>query len=67
METLKDKMDDKSYQLFFDTLAANQFTSWLINKTSYLGSSRHDVFQGSNLTFGCKKLADFQFLQYSIQ
>ena len=67
METFKDKMDDKSYQLIFDKLAANQFTHWLITKTSYLGSSRHDVFKGTNLTFGWKKLADFQFLQYSIQ
>ena len=58
METFKDKMDDKSYQLILDKLAANQFTSWLIiTKTYYLGSSRHDVFKGTNLTSGCKKLA----------
>ena len=36
----------------FDTLAANQFTRRLITKTSYLGSSRQDVFKGTNLTFG---------------
>ena len=29
METFKDKMDDKSYQVIFETLAANQFTSRL--------------------------------------
>ena len=27
METFKDKMNDKSYQIISETLAANQFTS----------------------------------------
>ena len=29
METFKDKMDDESYQLIFETFAASQFTSRL--------------------------------------
>ena len=56
METFKDKMDDKSYQIIFETLAANQFTSSL--QLKLLTSDRHDVFKGTNLTFRSKKLAD---------
>ena len=29
METFKDKMDDKTYQIILETLAANKFTSRL--------------------------------------
>ena len=65
METFKDKMDDKSYQPTFDTLAANQFTSWLITKTNT--SDQVDMMFSMELTLpsGVKSLLIFNF--YSTQ
>jgi len=45
METFKDKMDDKSYQIIFETLAASQFISRL--QLKLLTSDQVDCLQCS--------------------
>ena len=70
-------MDDKSYQLIFETLAANQFTSRLQLKLLFntnIGSNERDrTFSGKHKTVSHYFVLDltavtlgFDFLQYSI-
>ena len=67
IETFKDKMDDKSYQVIFETLAANQFTSRL--QLKLLISDQVDCLQYSyvNRKFKNTKLKPVYTRKYPFQ
>ena len=60
METFEDKMDDKSHQVIFETLAANQFTSRL--QLKLLTSDQVDMMfsKEQTLPLGAKSLLIYQ-------
>ena len=67
METFKDKMDDKSYQIVFETLTVNQFTSRL--QLKLLTSDQVDCLQCSyvNRKFKNTKLKPVYTRKYPFQ